>query len=269
MENMKKLLLQNGTYATGMRELPFLARCLPSLYFYTGLVRTVVRSAGLAQQGKYSAADWGESSLEMLGFLEDIGVHVQVSGLDHVHDPGHGPCVIIGNHMSFLETLLLPGLILPKPLTFVVKQSLLEYPVFKHVMRSSNPIAVSRVNPRQDLKTVLEEGVKRLEAGFSVVVFPQATRSHSFDPGKMGSIGVKLAKRANVPVMPLALKTDTLQNGRLLKDFGAIDRGIPVRIAFDAPFQLSGRGGEEMDLINGFIEKKLQEWRQELGAIGK
>jgi 1-acyl-sn-glycerol-3-phosphate acyltransferase len=169
--------------------------------------------------------------------------------------------------MSFLETLLLPGLILPHPVTFVVKQSLLEYPVFKHVMRSSNPIAVSRTNPRQDLKTVLEEGVKRLEAGFSVVVFPQSTRSHVFDPSSMSSIGVKLAKKANVPIVPLALKTDALRNGSILKDFGKIDHHIPVRLAFDAPIRVSGKGNEEHELINGFIERKLQQWAGEAAPV--
>jgi len=236
----------------------------PSLYFYIRLIATVMRSARLAQNGRYGQEEWGSSSLEVLEILERIGVDIRVSGMNHIRDTDHGPCVIIGNHMSFLETLLLPGLILPKPLTFVIKQSLLEYPVFKHVMRSSNPIAVSRVNPRQDLKTVLEEGVKRLEEGVSIVVFPQSTRSHNFEPAQMGSIGVKLAKRANVPVLPMALKTDALQNGKLIKDFGAIRREIPVRIAFAAPFAVNGKGNDEMDIVNGFIEQKIQEWGQEM-----
>jgi len=261
---MKNLPLNDNTYGTEARTLSFPAAAFPSLYFYVRLIATVTRSARLARKGRYGEDEWGSSSLEILEILERIGVDIRVSGMDHIRNPAHGPCVIIGNHMSFLETLLLPGLILPKSLTFVIKQSLLEYPVFKHVMRSSNPIAVSRINPRQDLKTVLEEGVKRLEAGISVVVFPQSTRSHHFEPAQMGSIGVKLAKRANVPVLPLALKTDALQNGRMIKDFGVIKKDIPVRIAFAAPFAVSSKGNEEMDIINGFIEQKLQEWGQEI-----
>jgi 1-acyl-sn-glycerol-3-phosphate acyltransferase len=39
--------------------------------------------------------------------------------------------------MSTLETFVLPYLIAPhRPMTFVVKKSLVEYPVFKHVMRA-------------------------------------------------------------------------------------------------------------------------------------
>jgi len=264
-KNMKKLILDNNTYATKRRELPILARNLPSLYFYTGFIREVFRAARLARQGRYDDGQWGESSLEMLELLEKVGVDVHISGLEHLRGSESGPCVIIGNHMSFLETILLPGIILPKPLTFVVKQSLLEYPVFKHVMRASNPVSVSRANPRLDLKTVLEEGGKRLQAGISVVVFPQSTRSHSFDPGAMGSIGVKLAKKAGVPIVPMALKTNALQNGKIFKDFGAIRREFPVHIAFAPPCRIRDKGNEEMDVVRRFIADCLQEWERKEG----
>lgn len=263
---MKNLPLFENMYRTEKRKLSLIAATFPSLYFYVRLIATVMRSASLAKKGRYGNDEWGSSSLRVLEILERVGVDVCVTGMDHIRKD-HNPCVIIGNHMSFLETLLLPGLILPKPLTFVIKQSLLEYPVFKHVMRSSRPIAVSRVNPRQDLKTVLEEGTKRLEEGLSVVVFPQSTRSHDFEPAQMGSIGVKLAKRAGVPVLPMALKTDALQNGSIVKDFGALRTELPVRIAFAEPIAVIGKGSEEMDSVNNFIELKLQEWRRELTVV--
>lgn len=263
---MKELALKDFTYTTKNRRLSFIARHAPSLYFYSRFIGAVLHAGAIARRGEYDDGKWCDSSYAILEFLEDIGVHLQVTGLDNVRNMSRGPCVIVGNHMSFMETLLLPVMILPHPVTFVVKQSLLEYPVFKHVIGARNPIAVSRTNPRQDLKTVLDEGVKRLEAGLSVVVFPQSTRSHTFDSSKMSSIGVKLAKKADVPIVPLALKTDALQNGKILKDFGKIDRNIPVRFAFGAPFRVNGRGSEEQDMINVFIERKLQEWVRELAV---
>ncbi|MFV0437346.1 MAG: lysophospholipid acyltransferase family protein [Desulfopila sp.] len=260
---MKSLPTEDGVYVTKAKRLSFLGANFPSFFFYSRLIAEVFRCASMARRGVYDNEQWRASSLRILQSLEGSGVSAHVSGLQHICSRQNGPCVIIGNHMSFLETLLLPGLILPRPVTFVIKQSLLEYPVFKHVMRSREPIAVSRVNPRQDLKTVLEEGGKRLAAGISVIVFPQSTRSHTFVPASMGSIGVKLAKRAAVPVLPLALKTDALQNGRLVKDFGAILPRIPVHIAFAPPLVVAGKGSEEMAEINGFIEEKLREWTGE------
>lgn len=262
---MTELDLNDYTYTTQPKQLKPLAGLFPSLHFYARFINIVLRSAMLAKRGEYGDAQWQTSSRAILHYLEDIGAHIRVSGFEHL-DNVDGPCVIIGNHMSFLETLLLPGIILPRRVTFVVKQSLVEYPIFKHIMISRSPIAVSRTNPRQDLKTVLEEGVKRLEDGMSVVVFPQSTRSHLFEPSKMSSIGVKLAKRAGVPVVPLALKTDALQNGTIIKDFGKIDCSRPIRLAFDAAVEIQAKGNEEAQLINEFIQQKLHEWETEMSA---
>jgi 1-acyl-sn-glycerol-3-phosphate acyltransferase len=262
---MNELELKDNCYTTKIRKLSLLAQFLPSLHFYSRLAGIVFRASLIAKRGEYNADRWADSSHAVLDCLEDIGVHIQVTGLDNIRNLKE-PSVIIGNHMSFLETLLLPIMILPQPVAFVVKQSLLEYPVFKHVVGARYPIAVSRTNPRQDLKTVLDEGENRLREGMSVIVFPQSTRSHVFEPDKMSSIGVKLAKKADVPVIPMALKTDALQNGTLLKDFGKIDRNLPVRFAFDSPLRVNGKGNDEQDAINTFIEHNLSLWAAEIKA---
>jgi 1-acyl-sn-glycerol-3-phosphate acyltransferase len=181
--------------------------------------------------------------------LESAGVRLQIAGLEHVAAL-EGPCVFIGNHMSTLETFVLPVILLPfKQITFVVKRSLVEYPVFGHVMRSRNPITVGRTNPREDLKAVLEGGVERLGGGISLVIFPQTTRVPQFDPKEFNTIGVKLAKKADVPVIPLALKTDAWGNGRLVKDIGRLDPSKTAHFTFGAPMRVQDRGGEEHERI--------------------
>jgi 1-acyl-sn-glycerol-3-phosphate acyltransferase len=160
--------------------------------------------------------------------------------------------------MSILETFVLPCLIQPhRDVTFVVKESLLSFPFFKHVMRNRNPIVVGRANPREDLRIVLKEGQNRLKANISVIIFPQTTRSIDIDPQKFNSLGVKLARRGNVPVVPVALKTDAWGIGRKFKDFGKIRPVIPVHITFGDPLQVQGSGKEEHKFIVDFIMNKL------------
>jgi 1-acyl-sn-glycerol-3-phosphate acyltransferase len=201
-----------------------------------------------------------ENSYEVMQRLEQVGIRIEISGIENV-EKVNGAAVIIGNHMSMMETLLLPAMIQPiNPVTFVVKEALLSYPVFKYIMRSRNPIAVTRTNPRQDLKTVLSEGLDRLNKGISVIVFPQTTRSHNFDEKQMSSIGVKLAKKAGVPIIPLALKTDCWQNGKQIKDFGRLNVAKIAHFAFGEPIALEGKGDAEQAVVNAFITRKLKEW---------
>jgi 1-acyl-sn-glycerol-3-phosphate acyltransferase len=168
--------------------------------------------------------------------------------------------------MSTLETMVLPCIIQPlKGTTFVVKRSLLTMPVFGHVMRSRDPIALGRTNPRDDLKVVLEEGVRKLQNGRSIIIFPQSTRSVEFRPEEFNSLGIKLAARAGVPVLPVALKTDAWGNGKYIKEFGPIDNRKIVRFAFGQPIRIEGRGAEEHGKVVEFIREKLAEWSREGG----
>ncbi len=254
-------LASRDTYMTDpARRVGAAARVVPSLVFYQRMARDVFWSAHRARRGTYGDHEWEDSSWAILDALERVGVRFQLEGLRHL-TAFEGPAVFAGNHMSTLETFVLPILISPvKPVTFVIKQSLIDYPVFKHVMRSRDPIVVSRDNPRADLVTVLEEGKKRLLAGRSVILFPQTTRSAVFDPEQFNTLGVKLARSAGVPVVPFALETRAWGNGRWLKEYGPIRPDLPVHISFDAPITIEGNGRAAHERMLQFIEGALRAW---------
>jgi 1-acyl-sn-glycerol-3-phosphate acyltransferase len=254
---MHKISYTDFHYQTEKKTGPVL---FPSLVFYFRLICIVFRAGRLAKNGRYDGSDWMESSYEVMQQLEQAGIRIEISGIENIVQV-NGPLVIVGNHMSMMETLVLPVMIQPiKPVTFIVKEALLSYPVFKHILRSRNPIAVTRTNPRQDLKTVLNEGLDRLSKNISIIVFPQTTRSHIFDAKQMSSIGVKLAKKAGVPIVPLALKTDCWQNGKKIKDFGKLEATKKAHFAFGEPITIEGKGDAEHAAINAFITEKIQEW---------
>ncbi|MEN8140557.1 MAG: lysophospholipid acyltransferase family protein [Thermodesulfobacteriota bacterium] len=257
---MATLPLTDHCYRTAPDASTWLGRTLPSFTYYLTLVRCVFQGAFLAKKGRYDLKQWCAGSHAMLTALERTGAQVEVSGLEHLENLP-GPAVIVGNHMSMLETVILPIIICPiRQMTYVLKEDLLNYPIFKHILTAVKVIAVTRTNPRQDLKIVMGEGLNRLEKGCSVLVFPQTTRSTTFDPSQMSSIGVKLAKKGKVSLVPLALKTDALQNGKMIKDLGRIDPRKSVHFAFGEPLEVEGKGTAEHEVITDFIAEKLAAW---------
>ncbi|MBF0327997.1 MAG: 1-acyl-sn-glycerol-3-phosphate acyltransferase [Nitrospirae bacterium] len=261
---MDRLQYINGSYATPKKNISVFSKMMPELCFYQNLYRIVSKCASMAKRGMYDNEAWWRSSLDVMNALENVGVHLEIDGTDNFISLD-GPAVFIGNHMSALETFVLPGIISSeKQATFVIKEGLIDYPVFKHLMRATNPIAVSRANAREDLKKVLEEGTERLKSGISVIIFPQTTRIAIFDAKSFNTIGLKLAKRAEVPIIPFALKTDAWGNGKRLKDFGKISPDKTAHIAFGKPLFIKDRGTEEHNLIIDFIAKKLGEWGGEV-----
>ena len=119
--------------------------------------------------------------------------------------------------------MVLPAIIAPhREVTFVVKESLVRHPLFGHVMRSRDPIVVGRTDPRKDLETVMNKGPELISKGSSIIIFPQSTRSLVFKPEDFNSLGVKLARKTGVKVIPVALKTDFWGQGKLIKELGPL-----------------------------------------------
>lgn len=254
------VLTTEDSYRSPDIKLPWFTARFTNLVFYPKLLYQYLHGSHRARRGRYDGTAWSNHSLSVLRILESVGVRIRVEnigafkGLD-------GPCVFIGNHMSMLETFVLPCIIQPfKEVTFVVKESLVDYPVFRHIMRSRDPVLVGRTDPREDFRRVMAGGQERIAQGRSIIIFPQTTRSEVFDPRLFNSIGVKLARKAGVPVVPIALKTDAWGVGKLIKDFGKIHPEKTVHFCFGDPLVITGNGKAEHERIIGFIRGKMEGW---------
>ena len=240
-----------------------LGKSLPgwaTLIYYTQLMILIAGSARVANRGEYTDEKWCRDAQLVTRFVESVGGRLQIGGIEgFAQHPG--PFVFISNHMSMLDTFLLPGMILPfHSVTFVVKEALLRYPVFGAIMRAVKPVAVERKNPRKDLKVVFEQGQQLLGANRSIIIFPQATRSVQFDTATFNTLGVKLARKAGVPVVPVALKTDFQQNGRLIKEMGPVKREKTVYIQFGSPMNVEENSQATHRRVMAFIKQNLCDW---------
>lgn len=246
----------------------FLSRCFPEIVFYTRVFLLATRwLSKRAKKGLCDDISWAYGSGWILKEVERAGMRVYVEGLDVVDSLG-GPCVFVANHMSTLETYLLPGILRPRlPVTFVVKHSLTTMAGFGPIMRSRNPVVVDRVNPRDDLKAILDQGCDRLSKGISIVVFPQGTRQRHFHAEHFNTIGVKLARKAGVPVVPLALKTDAWGTGKHIKELGPITPGHDILFRFFPPVTIQGSGHAEHKAIQETIAQTLKYWERRQDII--
>jgi 1-acyl-sn-glycerol-3-phosphate acyltransferase len=230
------------------------------IYFTLKYGYIVLKTRKQAKRGFYDDKAWSDSSYYIFRLIEETGGRYIISGMENIARSPE-PVLFIGNHMSTLETMILPGIVAPlRRVTFVVKESLVKHPFFGDVMRSRNPIVVGRTDPRKDFEAVMNGGMDLLLHGISIIIFPQSTRSLEFRPEEFNSLGVKLAKKAGVQVVPVALKTDFWQNGRIIKELGPLDSSKTIHIKFGEPFPVNGSGKEENQKIIDFIQTSLKEW---------
>lgn len=226
-------------------------------------LKETFHARNLCLRGLYTTEEWALSSLAIMRILESCGGRFHITGLANLRECSN-PVIFIGNHMSTLETMVLPFLIAQiMDVTFVVKDSLTKNRVFGPVMKSRDPIVVSRHNSRTDLTAVMTQGPEILAKGRSIVIFPQSTRRIEFRPGEFNSLGVKLAAKTGVQVIPFALKTDFWLNGLVVKDLGPLDpRHRDVYFKFGPPMDIRGTGKEENKAIIEFIRSNLAEWNK-------
>jgi 1-acyl-sn-glycerol-3-phosphate acyltransferase len=234
-------------------------RVAAGIVFYPKAGLAIFKAYLKQRKGKLGPVEAAGTGSEIMRGLKSVGVRFEVTGTENLRTDR--PVVYIANHMSVLETLVLPGLLPthPQP-TFVVKESLLRYPIFGPVLGALSPIVVGRESARADLATVLLEGDERLKKGMSVVVFPQAERSVAFDAASFNTLGAKLAQRAGVPIIPIALCTDAWSIGKTIRDIGWIDPDKVARFAIGPSIELPRGDRRAHEQVVAFIRGKLEGW---------
>ena len=256
-------LFEQNTYHTPDLPISTAKKLLTwnALHFYIDFCKVVKKGAWLAKHNEYSRQNWFDLSYDVIKFIENHGGIIDVAGMNNFQKID-GPVIFVGNHMSILETIVIPSLVLKyKELCIAMKKQLFDIPFFGTLLSGFRTIAVSRKNPVDDYKTIIRDGGKAIEDGYSTLLFPQTTRTINFSSEEFNSVGVKLARRVQVPIIPIALKTDFWGNGRILKDFGPIDRSKKVYFRFGEPITVTGTGKEENQQIIDFIQGHLANWQ--------
>lgn len=127
------------------------------------------------------------------------GIQYRFEGINNLPD---APYVMVANHQSEWETFVLQTL--RPPLCTVLKQELLNIPIFGWGLRLIKPIPLDRSQPARMLRKVLKVGGERLAEGLSILIFPQGTR---VAPGKhkpFSKSAAMIACKAGVPLVPVA-----------------------------------------------------------------
>ena len=205
---------------------------------------------------------WARCCFKTVQKSEKFGIKVTADGWEN-RNGYKGPVVYLCNHMSTLETIMLPPVLLTYgPFNVFVKASLSRLPALKRAAAHMGLIPLGRRSPREDLMQVFNEGVARIREGSSVLIFPQGSREKVFSRKLYSSIGAKLAEKAGVPVIPIAVKTDcepTRPDGKgWLKDFGTVDPKKEIRLRCGPP--IAGTAKEMHQKVFDWIKAQLEEW---------
>lgn len=145
--------------------------------------------------------------------------------------PEEGAAVIVSNHVSYVDALILAGAV-RRPIRFVMDKPIFDIPVLNFVFRTSRAIPICRrADDEAAYEAAFDEIRAGLEAGDLLCIFPEGklTKTGEIDEFKPGI--ERIIRETAVPVIPMALRglwgswfspQDGLFSGRM-RPFSQID----------------------------------------------
>jgi 1-acyl-sn-glycerol-3-phosphate acyltransferase len=168
-------------------SLPFLLA-----YFVLGLLGRRQAQAGLLQ---WITGAWAR---RMVGAA---GGRVEVTGLENL--PTGGGSLFVANHQGAFDVPLLIGFV-PVLKGFVSKKENFRLPIVGTWMKLLGCIVIDRGDLRQSAGAIAR-GIRDLQAGRSLVIFPEGTRSKSGRLQRFKEGSFKLATRSGATIVPLTI----------------------------------------------------------------
>ena len=127
------------------------------------------------------------------------------------------PYVVVANHESQADPFLLSWL--PWDMRWVAKEELFRHPVTGWAMRFGGDIPLKR-GEGDSVRAMMEECERALAGGISVMMFPEGTRSSDGEMLAFRDGAFRLALRAGVPILPIALAGTRQMRPKHSKWFG-------------------------------------------------
>ncbi|WP_245929734.1 lysophospholipid acyltransferase family protein [Leucothrix pacifica] len=236
----------------GLRSVVFMA----GFFVVTGVIGIIAPLLSLLGKPRMTykfLQQWGNINLFWLRVT--CGIKGQVRGKENLDLST--PTIVLSNHQSTWETMYL--LAKMPAMSWVIKQELLNLPLFGWGMQQSSPIAIDRKAGSSAMKQIQTNGKIRLDEGNWVCIFPEGTRVSPDKKVRFKLGGAKLAVHSGYPVLPVAHNAGECwpRNG-LIKTPGTITVSIGPRI------EVTGKTAEQ---VNAEVEAWITEERTKLPPV--
>lgn len=170
------------------------------------------------------------------------GAKVKVFGEETI--PKDEAVLFVGNHQSNFDIpLIMSSIKVPKG--FIAKKELEKWPGISMWMKYIRCVFMDRSNIRKSAEAIVQ-GIQTLKSGYSMVIFPEGTRSKGKPVAEFKAGSFKLALKSKVKIIPFTI------NGsyKLLEANGGKIKACPVEIYIHKPIDTTKLSKEEISELH-------------------
>lgn len=179
--------------------------------------------------------------------LKMFKAKVEVMGQENL--PEKGPVVFVGNHQGYGDIILCLYAFNKFQTGFLAKSSLEKVPWYGKWIKEIRSVFIDRDDKRASLKAI-NEGIELLTQGFSLVVFPEGTRSKKLEMGEFRKGSLRLATKTEVPIIPFTIKGSY----RFFEEKEHVQKGISMKMIIHPMVKTSGLSKTEIKELDNKIE---------------
>lgn len=188
-----------------------------------------------------SSSTWGPY------VLDTFGSTLNVKGEENI--PENGPVVFVGNHQGYADIFAYCSVFKKFQFGFVAKDDLRKIPLYGKWIERIRSVFIEREDPRASLEAI-NRGIEYIKDGFSLVIFPEGTRSKGPIPGPFQKGAIKLATKPEVPIIPVSL------NGtyKMFEEEGYL-KSAEIDMIIHEPIETKGLSRKEEKELAEKVEK--------------
>ena len=134
--------------------------------------------------------------------LKTFGATLEVEGRENL--PTEGPVVYMSNHQGYADIIAHCAALDTIQFGFVAKKELAKVPLYGPWILEVRSVLIERDHPRESIKAI-SKGINFINDGFSMMIYPEGTRSQGPEMGEFKKGAMKLATKPGVPIVPVSI----------------------------------------------------------------
>lgn len=177
---------------------------------------------------------------------------LRLFGVEHFNQGK--PVIYAANHASYMDAVIALAF-LPAGTRFVAKKELFSLPIIGRFMQKMGYLSVDRMNLSKGLEDTVEIE-SALNAGHSVLIFPEGTFGYAagLRPFRLGAF--KIASEASVPVIPVAIKGAR----KILRDGSWLMQPNRVKVTICEPIYPTGNDWSGITWLRQTVRAKIAQY---------
>jgi len=232
--------------------LKFLRSTLFALYMlcvflpFTGFVAL---TSWMTLRERYDFVTRWNSRHVLRAFERILGIRYRVIGRENLPPV---PAVYLAKHQSAWETLAFAEFL--PPAAYVAKRELLRIPFFGWGMAKMPIVTINRSAGKDALHQVIDQGCALMQEGYSVVIFPEGTRTGIGSRRRYKLGGARLAVEAGCVAVPIAHNA-----GEFWRRNAFVKQAGEIVVSIGPAIPTTGRSAEAVSAeVEAWIEAEMR-----------